>query len=380
MFTTIKKFLKPLPVLPGTIEQLDSLQGDHGSAGGKGIDFESDVSVYLIVGTALVFAFLVHCGLLVFSLLLDLFPLKVFNSISLASYCCCFFQLKRKRYTFIGVFLSIEVMVYTCFSVYLLGLMNYDLFYLLIILVMQIVVPYAVIGIRVSLGLLAGLVLLLIIIFVLYRSEPGYLDVFNFPLTCFNIAVGFVGITVELVIGNVIKKIVEISRQKHIETLETHAHTDSLTGLYNRHYAEKYFALLSETANRENNVVAMLDIDDFKQINDSYGHEAGDKVLIELAALMLSEFRKSDTVIRWGGEEFLIILNRVDTVQAKAILDKLRLKIGAHIVDSGGLNLRVQVTIGLAPLDTDHIKESIIRCDENLYRGKRSGKNQVVGF
>ncbi|MDR1211831.1 MAG: GGDEF domain-containing protein [Spirochaetaceae bacterium] len=358
---SLKKFLKPLSLFSGA-----------------GADFESDISVYLIMGTALVFAFLVHSGLLIFSLLMGFFPLKVFNSISLAFYCVCFFQLRKKRYVFTGVALSLEVLFYTCFSVYWLGFRNYDLFYLLIVLVMQIAIPYAAAAVRVVLGVLIGFVAPLIIVSGMYSPGPRFLNTFDFPLTCFNIVVGFSGITVALVIGNVINKIVEVSQQLRMETLEAHAYTDSLTGLYNRRYAEQYFGLLSKTINRGANAVAMLDIDDFKQINDTYGHAAGDKVLIDLAALMLAEFRKTDTVIRWGGEEFLLILNSVNPAQAKVILDKLRQKINGHTVETGGFHLSFRVTAGIAPLDIDHIEESIARCDENLYRGKRNGKDQIV--
>ncbi|MDR1429866.1 MAG: GGDEF domain-containing protein [Spirochaetaceae bacterium] len=364
MFASIKRFLSPLFLFSDTSDQ---------------IDFESDISIYLLLGVALVFAFLVHCGLLIFSLLIGFFPLRVFNGISLAVYCVCFFHLRKKRYAFIGVLLSIEVTLYTCFSVYWFGFLNYDFFYLVIIVVMQIVIPYAAAAIRVALGVLICLVVPLIIVLVSYYPGPGMVNPFDFSLTCFNIAVGFVGITVELVIGNVIQKIIEVSRQMRMETLQTHAYTDSLTGLYNRHYAEQYFSLLSKTANRGTNVAALLDIDDFKQINDTYGHAAGDKVLVDLAYLMLSEFRKTDTVIRWGGEEFLVILNSVTLALARSILDKLRQKIAAHTVETGGPRLNFRVTIGIAPLDTDHIEESIARCDENLYRGKRNGKDQVAG-
>ncbi|MDR0388985.1 MAG: GGDEF domain-containing protein, partial [Spirochaetaceae bacterium] len=334
--------------------------------------------VYLILGTALIFAFLVHCGLLFFPLIRGCPPLRVFNTISLGVYCVCFFQLRKKHYAFVGITLSAEVLLYSCFSAYWIGFLNYDFFYLLVILVMQVVIPYATLVIRVSVGAVIGLALLLILFFKGFHAGPGFPDSIYFPLSCFNIIIGFVGITLDLVIGNIIKKIVEISRQMRMETLETHAYTDSLTGLYNRHYAEQYFSLLSKMANRGNNVVAMLDIDDFKHINDTYGHAAGDKVLIELASLMLAEFRKTDTIIRWGGEEFLIILNGVNSAQAKGVLDKLRLKIRSHTVEAGEFKLNFRVTIGMGLLDTDHIKESIACCDEKLYQGKRNGKDQVV--
>jgi diguanylate cyclase (GGDEF)-like protein len=364
MLTSVKKILRPLTLFPDTIEQ---------------IDFESDVSVYLILGTALVFAFLVHCGLFIFSLVLDCFPLIVFNSLSLSAYCVCFFRLRKKHYTFIGIVITVEVLGYTCFSIYWLGFLNYDFFYLLIALVMQIAIPYAGTVIRMSLGILIGIAVLLIIVFKLCYTGPGYVETSILPLAAYNIAVGFLGITLELLIGNIIKKVIEVSRQLRMETLETHAYTDSLTGLYNRHYAEQYFSQLAKTASRVDNVVAMLDIDDFKHINDSHGHAAGDKVLVALAALMLSEFRKTDTVIRWGGEEFLIILNSVNSEQARSVLNKLRERIKSSPVDIGATSLSVRVTIGLEPLDTGHIQESIAGCDEKLYQGKRNGKDQVVG-
>ncbi|QQO11166.1 GGDEF domain-containing protein [Breznakiella homolactica] len=340
---------------------------------------ENDLTLYIILGSALLFAFLVHVGLLVFSIFMGIPALIIHNSISIVSYGVAFYLLREKHPTVAGIILSAEVLTYGLASVFWFGIENYILFYFLMVLVMQIIIPYAKPYIRASIGAGIGLILAALLIVCPHVDPVFSLGRFAVPLMYFNIVVGFAGISVELLIGNFIKKIMENLQQKQIETLESHAYTDSLTGLFNRHYSEQFFKQLREKAHESGPYcVAMLDIDDFKKINDTHGHGVGDKVLIDLSAIIQRELRKTDTIIRWGGEEFLIILNDVDLKTARSILDKLRLSIADHVLKVYPLQIKFTVTMGVTKLDLHNIDASIVRCDKYLYKGKKSGKNKVV--
>ena len=157
------------------------------------------------------------------------------------------------------------------------------------------------------------------------------------------------------------------------------AMVDPLTKLYNR---RAMMPILDEVLRRDNrnlspSCILVCDIDNFKLINDEHGHDIGDEVLIGIGNLIKSRMRESDTLSRWGGEEFLILLPDTDTIGAKAIAEKLRKEI-AEVSHSAKL-LKVTVSIGVAELEpTMDFKESFRLADDALYQAKRCGKNRVV--
>ena len=119
--------------------------------------------------------------------------------------------------------------------------------------------------------------------------------------------------------------------------------------------------------------IMMLDIDHFKQVNDTYGHQVGDEVLIETARLVRHCLRKSDYVIRYGGEEFLTCLPKTSLHPAADIAEQLRQTIAGHTFSSVS---RITVSIGIAEYAYGESRESYIRrADEQLYAAKQSGRN-----
>lgn len=121
--------------------------------------------------------------------------------------------------------------------------------------------------------------------------------------------------------------------------------------------------------------IALLDIDHFKAINDNYGHLYGDEVLLHFANLMKQEFRYSDFLFRYGGEEFLVIINQTSQQGALTALERFRAQVEDYAFPSG----RVTVSIGCTPIVPDQPAQSIIEvADEALYTSKSSGRNQVT--
>jgi diguanylate cyclase (GGDEF)-like protein len=169
------------------------------------------------------------------------------------------------------------------------------------------------------------------------------------------------------------------------EKLREQAMRDNLTGLYNRHYVEEWFDLELRRAQRHGRPIAaiMLDVDHFKRFNDSFGHEAGDLVLREVAGALRRSTRGSDVASRYGGEEFLVLLPecRFDAALRKA--EQLREEIAKLELHYDGRPLGpVTASLGVAAFP-DHAKESeelLRHADEALYLAKQAGRNRVVAY
>jgi diguanylate cyclase len=157
---------------------------------------------------------------------------------------------------------------------------------------------------------------------------------------------------------------------------------DVLTQLYNRRFLQTIMRRAMKLAMRHENsyAVLMLDVDHFKRVNDQHGHDVGDRVLQHVAALMLAHARASDFFFRYGGEEFLAVLNEVNPEQALMVAEKIRSRIESADIGLGdGKALRVTISIGVAMHDGHpDFQQLIIRADEALYQAKQSGRNRVV--
>ncbi len=171
-----------------------------------------------------------------------------------------------------------------------------------------------------------------------------------------------------------------ILAQRYNKELLKISTTDRLTGLLNRLKIDEL--LMREYKKAESNrdyrgSIMIVDIDYFKNINDTYGHQIGDEVLVNISKLMKSTLRSSDYVARWGGEEFLVILNRTDLNHAKRIAQTLRERIEGFVVVPSE-NIKVTASIGVSEIRADRsIKEIIASADEALYEAKNEGRNRV---
>ncbi len=159
--------------------------------------------------------------------------------------------------------------------------------------------------------------------------------------------------------------------------------TDSLTGLYNRRYLETHLQSLMARGDAGDRQVCLLifDIDFFKGVNDTYGHEAGDDVLREFSSRLKRSVRGIDLVSRYGGEEFVVVMPETDTAYAKKVAERLRRDVEREaFLTTAGVHIPVTVSIGLASYSGtgDSTAALVRRADEALYAAKRSGRNRVV--
>ncbi len=168
--------------------------------------------------------------------------------------------------------------------------------------------------------------------------------------------------------------------------LEEMATKDQLTGLYNRRYLEiSLQQLVAGIKRRKSRLgILMCDMDFFKEVNDTYGHDAGDIVLSELAIILQQNVRTSDLVIRYGGEEFLILLNDIEDGTSGLVAEKVRAAVECHQFHIPGAEIQKTLSIGVAeyPDSTSSkgIWQVIKHADVALYNAKSSGRNQVVKF
>ncbi|MFT5661396.1 MAG: diguanylate cyclase (GGDEF)-like protein [Sulfurimonas sp.] len=167
--------------------------------------------------------------------------------------------------------------------------------------------------------------------------------------------------------------------------LKEQANRDPLTNMYNRRYfadfAEKIISITKRT--NEPLSLLMIDIDDFKRINDTYGHNIGDNVIIFLAETITLFTRESDIAARFGGEEFAIILPNTSTENAVKLAEKLRLRIEKMNFQENDTNIKFTISIGVDAFNHQsdtNISESLNRADKALYQSKTSGKNKVSLF
>lgn len=157
------------------------------------------------------------------------------------------------------------------------------------------------------------------------------------------------------------------------------SNTDYLTGIYNRARFDEEFQKWIEHAKRYRIPlsVVIFDFDNFKVINDTYGHLTGDRVIKETVALVKKSIRETDFFARWGGEEFVLLLPHTALDEATELANRLRWIIAAHPFKDVG---RVTCSFGVTQYHPDEDMESILqRVDKNLYRAKNEGKNKVIG-
>ena len=175
-----------------------------------------------------------------------------------------------------------------------------------------------------------------------------------------------------------------LETKRLMETLRESSLSDPMTGLNNRRFLEEYVDTLIANVQRHQGRVAimMLDLDFFKMVNDTYGHDAGDAVLKELAKTLRHAVRASDLVIRFGGEEFLIVLIDTPPDKADVVAEKIRAMVEQLKVQVAGITLQKTISIGISdyPNDSDTFWQAVKFADVALYQAKDSGRNRVVRF
>jgi len=192
--------------------------------------------------------------------------------------------------------------------------------------------------------------------------------------------------------GEIRARAAALLRRKHlfdrmsteVRATQLLANTDAVTGLFNRHYLD---SRLGEIVSRARTgglplVVLMLDIDAFKPVNDHFGHAAGDRALQAVASRLSASVRGSDMVVRYGGDELVVVMPDTDLATARRIAERLRETVEATPIggpDARAAQVRITVSIGAAALETSDVDGPALLCraDAALFVAKRAGRNRV---
>lgn len=176
----------------------------------------------------------------------------------------------------------------------------------------------------------------------------------------------------------------DIEAKRLMKSLKEISMRDPLTGMYNRRFLDEFILSLESSVSRRESTlgVLMCDIDHFKQVNDNRGHASGDKVLVELANIFRELVRASDLIVRFGGEEVLVLLMDSDHRHTAEVAERIRTNVEAHMIRDNGGTFSVTISLGLAmyPEHASDLNICINNADEALYDAKRSGRNRVVHY
>lgn len=190
----------------------------------------------------------------------------------------------------------------------------------------------------------------------------------------------YTNLAISLVVTLVVVFLTHLALARYQVRLEEMASTDKLTGLLNRHA----FTILTDKMladyRRSPQPISLLlaDLDHFKSINDRHGHLAGDRVLCHAAQLLTAGLRESDLAVRWGGEEFLLVLRDCDIDKAQVVAEKLRRAVEETPIDFGGQKIPLTLSFGVAQYDGSETPDAlVIRADTALYAAKHAGRNRV---
>ena len=330
--------------------------------------------------------FVFHTCLLLFFAYFRVYPLMILNIFSIILYAFCYNQV-RNNGNLLHIFnlAYTEIMVHAVIATLLLGT---DSGFMLYLVTLVPIGYYAVYNFGSKEKAVSPMwyILLACIGFcitriVCSRVEPLYsygnkdVDKIIYMVNYFITVLAIIGFFSTLM--NQIRLLEEM-REHQNQRLEQLSKIDPLTGLVNRRCIQEQYQKYRSL--NEGYAIILGDIDDFKKVNDTYGHEAGDKVLKAVAEVFKNTVRCDDIVCRWGGEEILVFLPGCPDEEVAGIADRILNSIRELKVNAGGQMLPdITMTMGIAvSTEADELHTAVQKADERLYRGKRSGKNKVV--
>lgn len=325
----------------------------------------------------------VHGIFTCFFLFTGIFSMAVYNFLSTATYLLCKKLLQKEAYPFIYYITCGEIILNTIFTTFAIGWESGFSLFLLALVAAGFYISYTFPRHRIASPFICG-VLASITYFVCYfigqfivpwhfiRDKRIFQVLYTFNSIC---TLAFITVFSILFMVDI-----RVSQNKLFEEnkmLGQIAGIDALTGLYNRWSMEAFLA--DAFGSDRPFCLVMCDIDDFKKVNDTYGHECGDEVLKDIAKIIKNYVPKGSYVCRWGGEEFLILLNGYSREESAALADNIRLSIAERNSVFQDLQIPHTITMGVAHHHKNHtIESTIAKADMKLYIGKRNGKNIVI--
>lgn len=306
---------------------------------------------------------------------LGIYPLSVLNVFSTAFYIMVLLLFKRSTDSYI-IFTYFEIVTFSFVSEIFSGGIFFYIFFVvgMISVVFYLLPPQKKLK-HIFQGI--GIVYAVAIYFVYINKICIFPEYSNLMESCKN-EIGFLNLCITLFTLFYISNLYFFELNTTREKLTYSSNHDLLTGLFNRRFFE-YIMQRNKNENESKYTIAIFDIDDFKKINDTYGHQAGDAVLKVVSKIIEDCHDKEYVAVRWGGEEFILFMPQTDENEAFCYLECLCEKIRDTVVEFEKQKIRVTVTVGMCTGTDLSDYESVIRvADDRLYAGKRNGKNRVV--
>lgn len=332
---------------------------------------------YHVALGGLILSLLVHIIFLILFRAYDILPLYYFNwfSVLLFSVLIIFTLKKSKFLLWTIVLLTIEVITHQILATSLLGL-NYGFEYLFIPLAAYLILLFAGNFKAVLISFVTASAGMAVSFGSGFYMGPTY----AMPISIKSF-IHVLNLFSAFVITSIVAMIFSFISRKFQDRLLRESRTDNLTKIFNRKRATEF--LLREFSRYQRGdaefALSIGDIDDFKKINDTYGHQTGDTVLIKAAQTMRAILRQQDIIARWGGEEFLFILPDTSLDQGIQAVEKLRFALSDLFFEENGHTFQISMTFGIASARQENDPEKIIKlADDALYQGKESGKNRIV--
>ncbi|MDO5126850.1 MAG: GGDEF domain-containing protein [Eubacteriales bacterium] len=336
----------------------------------------------------IILCFLIHIMIIGFALFNHITPLVLFNFWSILVYTLSFLLLKyNQRIVFyMGYF---EIIIHSFVCVLVLGDgFGFPLYFVAIVPIgYQLLYSTKDKKYKLIATMLAGLsfILYTVCYIISHTQQPLYssesLNRQKPFVYVINIFVIFVAVVFSSVAFMIEAENAYHSIENKNKELDDLANTDALTCLRNRRSMMDSVISLFQAYKKPNQTFSLVicDIDNFKQFNDTYGHECGDVVLKNIAQKFLLSTRKDDYVCRWGGEEFLFVLKNISQKDAHTITERIRINIANTEIQYNDEILHITMTFGVASSDeADNYDDLFKLADNRLYQGKNSGKNIVI--
>lgn len=338
---------------------------------------------YLMIGCVMS----VHVFLFCVFYQIHVLPMFFFNICSIITYLTCFNLIRRGSAYYLSVYFItyIEVILHSFAACLVLGWQYGFAQYIIAIIPVGFYICYMLdinrkkIKIAISMAVVSMFAFILCKLLSFYWEPLIVLDntILELILYIFNACCTFVFLILFTLVFVFEIRLSSNQLQHQNAILEKLASIDPLTGLYNRRSMDIFLSQAVESD--VGFALIMCDIDDFKKVNDTYGHDFGDVVLKGVAKITTEQVREKGYVCRWGGEEILILLNNASEESSYRVAENIRRNVANRVFDLNEKWIHCSLTIGIAlHQNREAVEETITKADYNLYRGKRSGKNTVV--
>lgn len=323
----------------------------------------------------LIMCLLVHLVNSVIFLFVGIFPLSMLNILSTIFYSIVIVSYKEEK-TFYIVFTYFEIITFSLLSELFSGGTFFYIFYV----VGMFSSGYYLLPPKRHMKLIfqcVGIIYALAIYYVHIKEICIFPEFLPIVHECKN-EIGLLNLCITLFTMFYISNLYFFEMKVANEKLTYYSDHDLMTGLFNRRFFE-HIMQRNKEENENKYTIAIFDIDDFKKVNDTFGHQAGDEVLKTVSKTIEESSSNEYVTVRWGGEEFVLYMPHTDEITAYEHLDYLRKRISNTEVNFEDKKIKVTVTVGMCTGTSLTDYELVIRnADDRLYYGKRNGKNRVV--